>query len=208
MRFLLPIGGYIPEHFAGVLTGPGHATAYGDMPRAIKDGALWAADNQAFTNGFDPDRFFPWLDMMLPYRDRCLFVVCPDAVGDYVATRQLWEQWSPHFTGWPLAFVGQDGETDIPQGAQALFLGGKRVKPAKLEWKRSQHAADLVQLALQRGLHVHIGRVNWGTGYRHFQVMPGSEAFTCDGTRMRKNGREKTLRAWSGYQAQGVLLQW
>jgi hypothetical protein len=202
MRFLLPIGGHIPEHFAGVLTGPGHATAYGDMPKAIKDGAVWAADNQAFTKGFDPAVFFPWLKMMEPYRDRCLFVTVPDCVGDCQRTRSMWNDWSVWLSDWPRAFVGQDGETDIPETANALFVGGTT------DWKLSQQAADLIQLARDRGLHVHIGRVNWGRRYRHFQRMPGSEHFTCDGTRTRFDGREKTLAAWSGYQAQGVLLQW
>ncbi|MEJ5200336.1 MAG: hypothetical protein WHX53_15560 [Anaerolineae bacterium] len=168
---------------------------------------MWAADNQAFTRGFDPGRFFPWLEMMRPYRARCLFVVCPDAPGDRVATRQLWERWSPCLADWPLAYVAQDGETDIPRGAQTLFLGGKRMVPGRLEWKRSQQAADLIQLALRRGLHVHIGRVNWGAAYRHFQLMRGSETFTCDGTRTRWDGRETTLRAWNNYQLQTPLLR-
>ena len=75
----------------------------------IKEGAPWAGDNQAFTQGFDPDIFFPWLDTMSPYRDNCLFLTVPDVVGDAVGTVNLWRKWAGRFHGWPLAFVAQDG---------------------------------------------------------------------------------------------------
>ncbi len=198
MKFLLPIGGELPEHFGGVLTTPGHR----GVLSAIAGGSAWAADNQAFTQGFDPDVFFPWLEKMQQYRDTCLFVACPDTVGDYQETRKLWEHWRPQFSDWPLAYVGQDGEIDIPDNASALFLGGTT------DWKMSEDASNLIRIAAGRGLHVHIGRVNWGKRYRHFRQMHGSEKFTCDGTRTRYDGREKTLQAWSSYQAQGALLEW
>lgn len=195
MRFLLPIGGHLPAEYAGVLTTPAHK----GIPAGIIAGAPWAADNGAFTRGFDPDTFFPWLETMQPYRAQCLFVTCPDAKADRERTRQLWEQWAHRLDGWPLAYVGQDGETDIPQGASALFVGGSTA------WKLSEQAAALIRLAQSRSLHVHIGRVNWGKRYRYFRLMPGSEAFTCDGTRTRFDGRAKTLTAWAGYQAQEPL---
>ena len=198
MKFLLPIGGEIPDYFAGVLTTPGHR----GVLSAITDGCTWAADNQAFMQGFNPDVFFPWLEKMQPYRDTCLFVACPDVMGDCVETHKLWEHWQPQFGDWPLAYVGQDGETNIPSSASALFVGGTT------EWKMSEAAASLIRLATRRELHVHIGRVNWGKRYRHFRQMQGSEHFTCDGTRTRFDGREKTLQAWSSYQAQGALLEW
>lgn len=196
MRFLAPVGGYISPHLAGVLTSPAHK----GIPLAVVNGASWAADNQAFT-GFDPERFFPWLDSMTPYRSTCLFVACPDAVGDYEATRRLWQKWYPHLRGWPVAYVGQDGETDIPTEAAALFVGGST------DWKLSEQAADLIRLAQARGLRVHVGRVNWGKRYRHFRLMAGSEYFTCDGTRTRYDGKEKTITAWINYQNQAPLFQ-
>lgn len=196
MRFLLPIGGRLPAHFAGVLTSPAHK----GVPLAIVHGAPWAADNEAFT-GFAPERFFPWLESMKPYRSTCLFVACPDVVSDCRMTIQLFRQWSPYLYGWPVAYVGQDGEKSIPPGTKALFLGGSTA------WKLSWQAADLIQLAQRRGLHVHIGRVNWGKRYRHFRLMTGSENFTCDGTRTRYDGKEKAIAAWTNYQNQAPLLQ-
>lgn len=194
MKFLLPIGGELPPGFIGILTSPGHR----GVPSAIRAGAPWAADNQAFTQGFNPAIFFAWLDSMMPWRDQCLFVACPDVVGSHTDTRRLWDQWIDHFAGWPVAFVGQDGETGIPAGAHALFLGGTT------KWKLSTDADALIALARRRGLHVHIGRVNGGRRYRHFRMLPGSDAFTCDGTRIRYE-REKCLADWRMYQEQLIL---
>lgn len=196
MRFLAPVGGHISPHLAGVLTSPAHK----GVPVAIVNGASWAADNEAFT-GFAPERFFPWLEEMKPYLSSCLFVACPDSVGDYEATRRLWRQWYPHLHDWPVAYVGQDSETDIPTEASALFVGGSTA------WKVGEQAADLIRLAQRRGLHVHIGRVNWGKRYRHFRLMAGSEDFTCDGTRTRYDGKEKAITAWINYQNQAPLFQ-
>lgn len=195
MQFLWPHGGALPDGFVGVLTTPGHK----GIPASIRDGAQWAADNQAFTIGFQPDVFFSWLKTMQPYRDQCLFVAVPDAVGDYAETRRLWRQWLPAFAGWPLAYVGQDGETDIPTEASALFVGGSTF------WKLCEQADDLIRLAQARGLHIHIGRVNWGRRYRHFRLLPGSESFTCDGTRGRMDGLHRTAIAWRAYQEQPPL---
>lgn len=196
MRWLIPTGGDMPEQFAGVLATPAHR----GIPRAIQLGSRWAADNNAFSGGFDAGRFFPWLGGMEPYKDKCLFVACPDAVGDFVETRRLWGEWYPLLGGWPVAYVGQDGETEIPDGAAALFVGGTT------EWKESGAALSLIQLARSRGLHVHIGRVNHGRRYRHFVLAPGSEDFTCDGTLTRFIGREKAFTAWTAHQSQRPLF--
>ncbi len=196
MRFLASPGGAVPPNFAGIISSP----AIAGISVPIVNGAPWAADNGAFT-GFSPERFFPWLEKMKPYRSTCLFVACPDAVGDYEATRRLWQQWYLHLSDWPVAYVGQDGETDIPPEASALFVGGTT------DWKLSQQAGDLIRLAQSRNLHVHIGRVNWGKRYRHFRLMAGSEDFTCDGNRARYDGKEKAIAAWTNYQDQAPLFQ-
>lgn len=192
MRFLWPHGGEMPPQFAGVMTAPAHR----GIPQSIRDGAPWAADNQAFTRGFRPDVFFPWLETMQPHRARCLFVVVPDTVGDARATLALWHRWRADFAGWPLAYVAQDGADSIPPGASTLFIGGTTA------WKLSRDAESVIRLAQSRRLHVHVGRVNWGARYRHFRLMPGSETFTCDGTRARFDGLRQTEIAWTGYQSQ------
>jgi len=194
MRFLLPVGGVVDHRF-GILTTPGHK----GVPVGIKAGMDWAADNQAFT-GFDPGRFFPWLKTMVPYCSTCLFVPVPDVVGDAAATIENFYRWCSRLCGWSLAFVGQDGqeEIDFPTELKwdTLFIGGST------EWKVSQAAVSVIERAQALGKNIHIGRVNWHKRYKHFRRLAGSEHFTCDGTRTRYDGTEKTVRAWAAYQAQ------
>lgn len=196
MRFLVPSGGAVSAY--GYLTSPAHA---GILP-GIRAGRPWAADNEAFTRGFEPDRFFGWLAKLEPYRMACLFVTVPDVVGNAEETLESWHQWRPAFAGWPLAFVAQDGQEDrsLPAEFDALFVGGST------EWKLSSAAAYCIQGAQQLGKHIHIGRVNWRKRYAHFRLLAGSDLFTCDGTRPRFEGLEPTLKAWRGYEAQPPLM--
>lgn len=199
MRFLLPVGGIVDPRF-GILTTPSHT----GIPSGIVAGMAWAADNEAFTRGFDPDRFFPWLDTMLPYRERCLFVTVPDVVGDAEATIASYWRWMPHFTGWPLAFVAQDGQEnlDFPGDEwQVLFVGGST------EWKLSDGAAQCIKRAQEKGKRVHIGRVNWWKRYAHFRAMEGSNEWTCDGTRTRYEGTARAVAAWADYMERSYQLR-
>ena len=198
MKFLLPVGGVVDHRF-GIITTPAH----GGIVDGIKAGMVWAADNEAFTVGFKPERFFPWLERMKPYRDTCLFITVPDVVGDAVATLARWDKWVHRFTSWPLAFVAQNGQESLPMPASfdALFIGGST------EWKESGAAIECIKRGQKRGTHIHIGRVNWGRRYRMFRVLEGSEHFTCDGTRTRFAGVDKSLSAWGAYQAQPPLLR-
>lgn len=170
---------------------------------ATPPGLVWAADNEAFARGFSPDRFFTWLDKMAAYRDACLFVAVPDAVGNAIATLELYREWAWHFDGWPLAFVAQDGQESLPLPSyyDCLFVGGTT------EWKMSDAAVSVIRRAQRRHKHIHIGRVNWGKRYRHFQLMRGSDNWTCDGNRARFEGQEKTHEAWNRYMAQGTLFK-
>lgn len=237
MKFLLPFGGYVDYRF-GILTSPAHKS----VPLGIKRGMVWAADNEVFTRPFDPNRFFPWLKTMEPYRKTCLFVVAPDVVGNARETIGLFYKWRHHLEDWPVAFVAQDGQENIefPTGLDftdwaalkkdvyegdedeladweywdilndwrreeaipftTLFIGGST------NWKESMTVAKLIQKAQQMGKHVHIGRVNWKRRYNLFKVLPGSEEFTCDGTRNRYEGIKRTVHAWGAYQSQGVLV--
>ena len=196
MKFLIPIGGSIDTSF-GILTSPHHGTTSG-----IHDGALWAADNGAFTKGFQPQKYFNWLDRMMPYRDECLFVTVPDIVGDAIQTLDNWRHWVRYFDGWSLAFVAQDGQENLsmPRGFDTLFIGGST------EWKESQGAIDCIKRAQDMRKHIHIGRVNWKRRYNLFNVLDGSIMFTCDGTRTRFDGKDKTLKAWRSYMAQRPLI--
>ena len=142
-------------------------------------------------------RFVSWLGQMETYRDTCLFVAVPDVVADCGATMDRWREWSPRLTGWPLAFVAQDGQEPdaIPHDCAAVVIGGSTA------WKLGEQARRCVAWAVQHGKHVHIGRVNWRRRYLHFRAMPGSDLFTCDGTRTRFEGVDKTMTAWASYMA-------
>lgn len=198
MRFLVPVGGVVDDAF-GILTTYTH---YG-VVAGIRAGLAWAADNCAFGGKFDAARFTAWLDSMTPYRATCLFVVVPDVVGDSAATLALWHEWQPQLTGWPLAFVCQDGQQPdtIPANCDTVFVGGTT------RWKLSENAAACIRWGQAHGKHCHVGRVNWGKRYAHFRIMQGSEHFTTDGTRTRFDGTERTLRAWKQYQQTPPLLQ-
>lgn len=199
MRFLVPVGGVVDPAF-GVLTSPAH----NGVPSGIVAGMAWGADNGAFTASFDPEGFVTWLDTMRPYRATCLFVAVPDVVGDSGATLQRWHEWQQRLIDWPLAFVCQDGQKphDIPTDCAAVFIGGTTA------WKLGEQARACIAWAVENGRHVHIGRVNWWRRYAHFRAMPGSDSFTCDGTRTRFEGREGTLFAWKRYMGAPVTPSW
>ena len=95
----------------------------------------------------------------------CLFVVCPDVVGDWRATAKLWAMWESGIRrrGLPVALAAQDGLTpaNVPWSwLDAVFIGGTT------EWKMGPDALRLVREAQTRGKHVHFGRVN---GLRRLQ---------------------------------------
>ena len=199
MIYLAPIGGLI-DYENGILTTPAHK----NIPIGIKKGMMWAADNEAFTRGFDPTRFFSWLKRMKPYRDNCLFIAAPDVVGDAALTLDEWRKWSGKFDAWPLAFVAQDGQEKLslpdPATFTTLFIGGST------KWKESMAAVEVIRRGQALKKRIHIGRVNWRRRYDLFNVLRGSNVFTYDGTRCRYDGVEKTIRAWRGYQAQSPLI--
>lgn len=132
----------------------------------IVRGRPWACDNGAFT-GFDERLFLRMLDQLHAARvPGCLFIVCPDVVGDSVATLKLFHQWHAQLRryGFPLAFVGQDGlqVNEVPWSLfDVFFVGGTT------EWKLSRHVETLVSYAKAHGKKVHIGRVNTEKRKRH-----------------------------------------
>jgi hypothetical protein len=145
------------------LAGEGNPLGHMMTPRntnlaaAVRTGLPFALDNGAFA-GFDAARFRRSLAAVrgLP---RCLFVVCPDVVGDARATLAAFWRWGPEVRDalQPVALAAQDGleGLDVPWNwFNALFLGGSTA------WKLSRAAADLAGEAKRRGLHAHMGRVN------------------------------------------------
>lgn len=191
MIYLAPIGGFYDNNF-GILTTPGMR----GIPLGIKNGMRWAADNQACTKAFDAEKFFAWLETMNEYRSTCIFVSCPDVVGNAIETLSLFKKYQSSFIGWPVAFVAQDGQEclEFPESNlwQCLFIGGSTV------WKMSAAAIDCIHRAEAIGKHIHIGKVNWLRRYKYFASLENSERFTCDGTRPRFE-RTNSIREWKRY---------
>jgi len=117
----------------------------------------WAMDNDAFNN-FNAERFMGALEYLMPQKDRCIFVVSPDVVGNHAETLSLWHEWYPVISsmGFPVAFVGQDGLVidEVPWNQMdAFFVGGT-------DQFKDFESAEAIRIAQGHGLWVHIGRVN------------------------------------------------
>lgn len=163
----------LPDHYGVMINPTRHPIRAG-----IREGRLFGLDNGCFGGEFDPARFFDVLSLLEPYRDQCLFVVCPDKVGDARRTLDLWEQWSARLqaAGWPVAFVAQDGQEDwdLPDGIDWLFIGGST------SWKMGPGARACIQAARERDIPVHVGRVNSKKRMAYFKSLGCTSA---DGTR-------------------------
>ena len=76
MMYLWPQAGsmyHMPESFGCITT-----AAHGSVPRGIRQGRLWALDNECFSRPFCFDRWQKhWLRLAY-YSKRCLFVFVPD----------------------------------------------------------------------------------------------------------------------------------
>ena len=123
----------------------------------LSTGLPWAADNGAFS-GFDPPAFLRLLDA-IQGKPGCRFVVCPDVVGNAIATLSLFGQWRQVIADrqLPVAYVAQDGHEQLPVPwgeIDALFLGGST------EFKLGRHAESLTKEARSRDKWTHMGRVN------------------------------------------------
>lgn len=202
MRFLYPVGGLTDCY--GILTAPNHK----GVPAGIKAGLPWAADvgcleGPAYVKRVNWDKLIPWLELMQPYRKQCLFIAGADIVGKARETLEAYGETSRYFAGWPLTYVIQNGAESlpIPSDCSAVFLGGDT------DYKESMTAVSVIKRAQQMGKHIHIGRVNWGRRYQMFNVLKGSEHFTCDGTRQRFDGIDKTRKAWTALESQPPLIQ-
>lgn len=152
----------------GCITTP----AQGQTP---EPGIDWCADNGCFSNKWKPSTWLNWLKKQPP---TMRFAVCPDRVADAKGTTELFEQWHPVMQqlGVPIAYVAQDNVTNnmVPwELISTLFIGGTT------EWKLSTHAEQLITDAKQRGLWVHVGRVN---SYKRIRWAHEAGADSCDGT--------------------------
>jgi hypothetical protein len=126
----------------------------------VRSGWDWCADNSVFGGHYPGDEpYLRWLRKRADHIGRCAFATAPDVVGDAEATLRRSLPMLPriHAVGYPAALVAQNGleHLDIPWSeVDALFLGGTTA------WKLGSAAAGLAAQARQRGLWVHMGRVN------------------------------------------------
>lgn len=127
---------------------------------AIHPAYRWCADNGVFGDAYPgDDAYLGWLGERAEHRDRCMFAVAPDVVGDAAATL---DRSGPMLTrirmaGFPVALAAQNGleDLDVPWHAfDVLFIGGDT------GWKLGPEARALTAQARLRGKHVHMGRVN------------------------------------------------
>lgn len=153
---------------------PGGGSGIGREPLRFLQ---WAADNGCYAQGerFDTGDWLEWLASLRRYRNRCLFAVVPDVLGDPLAT---WNRSSPYVAtvrqlGFRVAYVSQDGETHWPEGADVLFIGGTDA------WKLSEPSYELARKAKAAGLWVHMGRVN---SLQRLRAAHISEIDSADGT--------------------------
>jgi hypothetical protein len=164
-----------PRPDFGLMLNPGTGNRAG-----LRAGVAWAADNGCYAKGdaFDPDEWLAWLRSLAPYRATCLFAVCPDVVGDAVATLERSNRGLDriHELGFRAAFVTQDGCRDdlVPwDDLDALFVGGSTA------WKLSEQSYALLAEARRRGKHTHMGRVN---SLKRLRACHASHVDSADGT--------------------------
>lgn len=135
----------------------------------------WAIDNGGYS-GLNIKALMALLDREEHHRQLCLFVTVPDVVASARRTLELFEHWKPKLDGWKLAFACQDGQEHLPvpwKEIDAVFIGGST------NWKGSDYATHIVRAAKAMDKWVHVGRVNDGARWDHFEKLGADSA---DGT--------------------------
>lgn len=138
-------------------------------------GVGWCADNGCFSDKWEADKWWRWLVKNAPFAESCLFATAPDVVGDHEASLERSRAWLPKIRalGYLVAFVAQDGATptDVPwNDFDVLFIGGGEDDVFKL----GPAGRAVITEAKQRGMWVHMGRVNSRKRYRY------ADAVGCD----------------------------
>jgi hypothetical protein len=191
------------------LGGLGVATAFAtDLPIAV--------DNAAFV-GFDPIRFGGLL-ARIPDPPRCLWVACPDVVGDAEATLKMFDEWEPEIRsmGFRVALVGQDGLESVPldrrnhywDRCDAFFVGGTDAFKMPPDMRGGScvglaeyvPAAALIREAKARGKWIHFGRVN---SVRRINYCERLGCDSVDGSGLVRSSRDKMPRIAEYYLRKG-----
>ena len=121
-------------------------------------------DNGAFA-GFNATAYGRLLAREADRKALCGWIAVPDIVGSARRTLEVWERWYPRLCSWPLAFVCQDGQEDLPipwDLIAAVFIGGTT------GWKLGPHARAIIRTATALGKWSHAGRVNTPGRFEYF----------------------------------------
>lgn len=153
------------------------------------EGVVWCADNGAFSNRFNEEKWWAFLEANAHAASTCLFAVAPDVVGDAAATLERSRPWLPKIRslGYRVAFVAQDGQEALPvpwDEFDVLFIGGST------EFKLGPAAQLLTERAKWHGKWVHMGRVN---SRKRLRLAESWGVDSCDGT-LLTFGPDKHLR--------------
>ncbi len=135
----------------------------------------FAIDNGAYSS-FNSDAFTALLKREWENRKNCVFVTAPDVVGSARRTWECFYSWYGKLANWPLAFVAQDGQGDLPidwDRVKAVFIGGTD------NFKMGNEARQIIKTAQILGKWVHVGRVNGASRFKYFEEL-GCDS--CDGS--------------------------
>lgn len=127
----------------------------------------WAIDNGAFSR-FQERAFMALLEREKHHRENCKFVTCPDVVSSARRTLEVFDFWRPKLEGWKVALAIQDGQQDLPipwDRIDAVFIGGSTT------FKIGPHATHIIKAAQILNKWVHVGRVNDGARFAHFEEL-------------------------------------
>lgn len=167
-------------------------------------GVVWCMDNGCFSDRFDEEKWWAYLERHAHDAGTCLFAVAPDVVGDAQATLERSLPWLGRIRelGYPVAFVAQDGfeSTAVPwPDFDVLFIGGSTA------FKLGPHARAAVTEAKARGKWVHMGRVNSERRYEYARAIGCDSA---DGTYLTfgPDTNLPNLLAWTRNTAQAGLF--
>lgn len=167
-----------PRPDLGLMIQPGMHNAHAPLQHWS-----FAADNGCFAQGdsFDAGDWLEWLAGLRRYRERCLFAVAPDVIGDAEATLVRSLPYLPTIKqlGFPVAFVTQNGCTSalVPwDQIDVLFVGGDDA------WKLGEASWGLCAEAKRRGLRTHVGRVN---SFQRLAVCAFHDIDSADGTYLK-----------------------
>ena len=198
MLYMLPTSSsmlHLPSWY-GCITAP---ERWGIRP--IDEGRTWCCDNGAYSGRFDPDKFLKTLERLAPHASTCKFVAAPDVIQDATGTLERWREWALiiHFFGLPAALVAHNGMTpnDLPADADAFFIGGSD------EWRDSESTHDLIRAAKDRGLWIHVGRVNSNKRIRYWRLLG---ADSSDGTHSAFAGLQRTTTLFNQSLSERALF--